>query len=190
MKNLTGLVKQFKKSKEEKILNEIFINLKNKIEDKAKFVFYKQNFFGKKNDLKLCQLKQETLFDVIQDLNLLVLKLIQRYNTKKPFENYLNYSLKLYRPSFINADFMKNLKTQSIYYTNNEGEEENIAEEKPIIESKKIEFNEPLTEREREVFDLFKNNLNITQEEIAKELGLSQQSISLVIASIKNKVIK
>jgi len=189
MKNLTNLVRQYKKSKNKKLLNEIFIKLNNTIKDKAQKVFYKQNFFGKK-EMRICDTKQIELEDVIQDLNLFILRIITDYNIKQPFENYFNCSLKLYKPSFINAEFMKNLNTQSIYQLNEEGKEENIAEKIPTSEPINIEFNHPLTEEEQEVWELLKGNLNLSQKEIAEELGLSQPTISGVIARIKGKIQK
>lgn len=189
MINLNKLVKSYKKSKDNKLLEEIFINLNNIIKERAKFVFYQQDFFGTK-EIKLYLTKQIELLDVIQDLNLFILKLIKNYDIKQPFENYLFRSLKFYKPSFINKEFIKTLKTQSIYQMNKEGEEENIAEEKLILEYKEIEFNEPLTEKEQEIFDLIKEDMNLTQEDIAKELGISQQSVSIIIASIKEKIQK
>jgi hypothetical protein len=44
---------------------------------------------------------------------------------------------------------MKNLKTKSIYQTNEDGEEENIAENIPVLEDRGIEFVKDLTEEEK-----------------------------------------
>jgi DNA-directed RNA polymerase specialized sigma subunit len=188
MPNLTKLMRQYKRSKDKKLLNDIFIKLKNTIIDKSKFVFYKQNFFGEK-EMHLCDTKQIELEDVIQDLNLFILTIIND-NKIKNFEHYLNHSLKFYKPSFLNAEFMKNLFTQSIYRINEEGNEENLADKLPTPELINIEFSSPLTEKEQKVWELLQEDLNLSQEEIAEELSLSQKTISNVIASIKEKVKK
>ncbi len=48
---------------------------------------------------------------------------------------------------------------------------------------------ENLTEKQREIYELFHIQKK-TQEEIAKELGISQQAVSEFISSIKKKIKK
>jgi len=186
---LTELVIQYKKNKDNKILNTIFLLLEKNLKEKADYVFYQQNFFGKKG-IKLSATKKVDYDDIKQELYYEILKIINTYDTKFPFENYLFSSLKFWKPSIINTEFFKNLNTQSIYQINEEGEEENIAENIMITNPQKIEFIEDLTNKEREIFDLLKSDINLTQIEIAEELGISQQRVSDLIASIKKKIQK
>jgi DNA-binding CsgD family transcriptional regulator len=183
------LVKNYKKKKDEQSLNQIFKLLNNVLKEKAKYIFYKQSFFGK-DGLKLCDTKQVELNDVMQELYLELLRIIDNYMVKEPFENYLYANLKLWRPKFINVDFLKNLKTKSIYRLNEEGEEENLADNISIPEPINIEFSLPLTKKEQKVWELLQGNLNLSQEKIAEEMDISQKYVSNLITSIKNKIQK
>lgn len=187
--NLEKLVKNYKRKKDIYILDQIFKNLNNILNEKASYIFYKQTFFGKE-EIKLCDTKQIELDDVKQELYLEVLRIINEYNIRLPFENYLYSNLKLWKPKFINADFLKNFKTQSIYQTNDEGEEENLADNMSSPEPLNIEFNTPLTEKEQEIWELLQGDLHLSQEEIAEELSISQKSVSNLISSIKKKLQK
>ena len=194
MKNdkLTKLVVEYKKKKDINLLTEIFMLLDKIIKEKAKYVFFVQTFKINRNEFRLVDTKKIELDDVMQELNLEIIEWINKWKPIAPFSHYLNQCLQgnKWKPRFINADFIKNLNTQSIYKENDEGDEENLADNIPTQEPIKIEFINPLTEKEQEVWELLQGNLNLSQEEIAKELDISQQTVSNIISSIKRKIQK
>jgi len=195
LNELDLLVKQYKKKKDKKILDQIFKILYPTIKEKAKYVFYEQTFKLSGLEFRLVDLKKGLeLDDVIQELSLEMIEWIDKCETA-PFSHYLNQCLEQqkWQPKFINADFIKNIKTESIYKTieNDEGEDElNLADTLPAPEEVKIEFYPELTEIEQEVWDLMQGNLNLSQQEIAEELAISQQNVSNVIARIREKTQK
>jgi len=190
--NLTKLVLEYQKTKNNNTLTEIFILLDKIIKEKAKYVFFVQTFKINRNEFRLVDTKKIELDDVMQELNLEIIEWINKWKPIAPFSHYLNQCLQgnKWKPRFINADFIKNLNTQSIYKENDEGDEENLADNIPTQEPIKIEFINPLTEKEQEVWELLQGNLNLSQEEIAKELDISQQTVSNIISSIKRKIQK
>ena len=191
------LVKQYKKKKDKVILDQIFKILYPTILAKAKYVFYVQTFNVNNCEFKLMDLKKGLeLEDVIQELSLEIIDWINNFKPKAPFSHFLNQCLESnkWRPKFINADFIKEIKTISIYKTveNEEEEEEevNIADSFSTPEEPKIEFYPELTEIEQKIWELMQGNLNLSQQEIAGELDISQKTVSNVIASIRKKVQK
>jgi RNA polymerase sigma factor (sigma-70 family) len=190
MNNLNDLVVKYKKLKDKKILEEIFKLLEDTIKEKARYVFYERVFNINNHPFKLVDIKQVEFKDVIQELNLETLRIINDYDITQSFETYFYASIWDWKPDFINADFFNNLNTQSIYQETIEGEEEDITEKISSSEEIKIEFKCKLTDLEQEVWELKKGNLNLSQEEIAEELGVSQKTVSNVIASIKKKIQK
>ena len=195
LNELDQLVKQYKKKKDKKILDQIFKILYPTIVEKAKYVFFEQSFKYQGIEFRLVDTKQVELDDVIQQLSLEIIEWINDFKPKAPFSHYLNsrFEQQHWQPKFMDMEFYKHFKTQSIYKTveNDEGEEEvNIADNIPTPEEVKIEFYPELTEIEQEVWDLMQGNLNLSQEEIAEELDISQKTVSNVIASIRKKVQK
>jgi len=185
---MNELVTQYKKTKEKKLLDEIFKVLEETITEKAKYIFYQQDFFG--NEMKLCNTKKVIYSDIKQEVYLKILRTIKNCDRKKPFDKYLSVALWSWSPKNILREVMKEMNTQSIYSINEEGEESNLADEIPIHEEPKIEFSHQLTEFEQQVWDLRSGNLNLNQEEIAQELGVDQATISRTIAIIKKKLQK
>jgi RNA polymerase sigma factor (sigma-70 family) len=195
LNELDQLVKQYKKKKDKKILDQIFKILYPTIVEKAKYVFFEQSFKYQGIEFRLVDTKQVELDDVIQQLSLEIIEWINDFKPKAPFSHYLNsrFEQQHWQPKFMDIEFYKRFKTQSVYKTieNEEGEEEvNIADNIPTPEEVKIEFFPELIEIEQEVWDLMQGNLNLSQEEIAEELDISQKTVSNVIASIRKKVQK
>jgi RNA polymerase sigma factor (sigma-70 family) len=209
MNKINELVIQYQKTKDKNILNEIFKELESTIDDIAKKTFYRKEFIKriynveiydkkkeklitkqKKDYFKICDTRKLTIKDIKQELYIFILELINKCKSNKPFENYLYSSISKWIPSFINEEFIKNLDTQSIYKINEEGEEINLVDEIPSQEEPEIEFKQDLTDFEQKVWDLKINNLNLSQEEIAKELDVDQATISRAFADIKKKLQK
>ena len=197
MNELDLLVIQYKKKKNKKILDQIFKILYPIIVAKARYVFFVQTFNINNCEFKLLDLKKGLeLEDVIQELSIEIIEWINDFKPKAPFSHFLNQCLESnkWRPKFINADFIKNIKTESIYKTieNNEEEEEelNLADTLPTPEEVKIEFYPELTKIEQEVWELMQGNLNLSQQEIAEELCISQMTISRAVTNIRKKLQK
>jgi RNA polymerase sigma factor (sigma-70 family) len=121
-----------------------------------------------------------------------IIEWINDFKPLKPFSHFLNQCLEgnKWIPKFMNADFIKDLNTESIYQENEEGNEEDVTEKIANPEKIKIEFKYKLTGREQEIWDLASGNLHLSQEKIAEELGISQMTVSRAIASIKEKIQK
>ena len=182
LNELDQLVIKYKQRKDKNILGQIFIILGSTIKEKAKYVFYEQTFNISNCEFKLVDIKKVELDDVIQELSMEIIEWINDFKPKAPFSHFLNQCLESnkWRPKFLNADFVKSIKTTSIYKSveNDENEEEiNIAENIPCQEEVKIEFYPELTEKEQEVWELMQGNLNLSQEEISIELGISQKTV-------------
>jgi len=195
LNELDLLVKEYKKKKDKVTMEKIFKILYPTIVEKAKYVFYEQTFNYRGISFKLVDTKQIDLNDVIQQLSLEIIEWINDFKPEAPFSHYLNtrFEQQHWQPKFMDAEFYKQFKTESIHKTieNNEGEDEiNLADNLPTPEEVKIEFEPELTEIEKEVWELMQGNLNISQEEISIELGVSQKSISNIIARIRGKTQK
>jgi len=195
LNELDQLVIKYKKNKNRDNLGQILKILENEIKKKAKYVFYVQTFNINNYKFKLVDIKKVELNDIIQELNLEIIEWINNFKPEAPFSHFLNQCLESnkWRPKFINADFIKDLHTESIYKTieNDEGEEEvNVADNIPIQEEVKIEFYPELIKEEQEVWELMQGNLNLSQQEIADEIGVSKMTICRIIARIREKTQK
>jgi DNA-binding CsgD family transcriptional regulator len=201
MTKLTEFVIEYQKTKSEQIFNQIYSLLKktkrldkdeyyDMLKDRATYIFYEQTFKKGNYEFRLIDTKQVELDDVLGELNLELLRIINNYTVGQPFENYLNNSLRLWTPKFINSDFLKNLRTQSIYRVGEGGEEENLADKIPSSNPINIEFSRPLTKKESIVWNVLKETPDLSQDKIAKKLSISQMSVSRAIASIKDKIQK
>jgi len=200
MNNLTELVINYQKTKNKNVLEEIFKLLQKIIKEKSKYIFYVHTFKYGESKFKLVDLKSIELCDIEQELYLDTLKMINRYNPKKPFENYLFAYLWKWTPRFITTiKFLKSLKTQSIYQINEEGEEENIIDNFEVneprgnIESNLIIediFNQCKNEKEKNICQLLMCNPTMSQEEIGKEMGMTSQNISLILNKLRKRLKK
>jgi RNA polymerase sigma factor (sigma-70 family) len=211
MDNLDQLVKEYKQTTDKNILNQIFKLLKPTVVDKARFIFYKQKFIKdtkvmrlfdqeKKKFInkecntyfKLADVKLMEFEDVMQEINLLVLKLIDNYDTNLAFSHYLVSSLKNWRPPCIRDDIIKHqLKNVSTTCVNEEGEETNLIDNIPVqpnVEEPNMEdLFVDLTETDKKIIKILNENPKANHTELAELLGLTDGRISQIITELKNK---
>jgi hypothetical protein len=211
MNNLDQLVKEYKQSKDPKILNNIFILLKSTIKDRAKYIFSHQNFVKEKKIMKVYDPKKKKLVDkefiigfklvetnfmefrdVIGELNLMILKLIENYDTKFEFSHYLVSAIKRWRPPCIRDEIIKKqFKNVSTIVVDEEGEESNLLENvtiEPDIEIPNLEdLFVNLTDTEKKVIQILNKNPKIKQVELAKEIGVTRNWIGRIMIDLKNK---
>lgn len=191
--NLNNLIVQYKQTGDKKILNDIFSLLKNTIKEKSKYVYYHQRFNAKNLRFKLVDTKQIELIDIIQELNLFIMKLIDRCEIDKPFDKYLFSSLWNWKPTIINREFKQNVRNKSLSDIDEEQFDVNFPA--PITEEETKEKEtintddmfKKLTKREKKVIELLKNNPELNQFQLAEILGVTQQNISLIMQSLQKK---
>lgn len=171
---LTKLVRQYKKTKDDEVLEKIFELLEPMIIKKTRYIFNKFKYY------------KINLQDIKQELYLLILTIIDNYKISKPFENYLFSSLKKWLPESMIQDKRKNEKNREMHInikdTNLNNQDTNL-----ILEDI---FNECKTENERQIYKLYLENPNITGREIGKELGMTRQNICLIIKKLRKRLKK
>lgn len=188
MTKLTELVKEYKKTKEEKIFTQIYKIIEKTIKEKVDYVFYEHTFKIGNKEFKLVNTKKIERDDISQELLLDFLEWINNFDSSvSEFDNYFYSCLWNWKPKNINAEFLQSLNTSSIYRINKEGEEENIADKMIAPEESNIEFVSNLTAQEEDVWKLIQGSLNLTQAEIAEELNISQKTVSNLISRINKK---
>jgi RNA polymerase sigma factor (sigma-70 family) len=180
MKNLNELVKEYKNKKNNQVFELILKILKKDIEKKSEMVYQK---------LKCYQIEKE---DIKQELYIRILNIIESYDPKEPFENYLFSSLKFWMPKLVKEDI---INYESLYKTDEETGEEVVIDiedknEENICSSLTLEdiFRVCKTKEEKAVCKLLLNNPNISQEEIAKELKTYQMNISRIINELRERL--
>jgi DNA-directed RNA polymerase specialized sigma24 family protein len=180
MTKLEDLVKQYKRTKNKKILNEIFIILEPNIKKKTNYVYGK---------LKSYKLEKS---DIRQELYIKIMQIIEEYKMKDPFDNYLYSCLKTWQPEMKVEDVMQ---YESLYNKNQEtGEEteERFRDKSPeeIISNLTIEdiFNECKTENEKKICEMYLENPTITEEELGKKLKMTHQNISLILIELRKRL--
>jgi len=195
MNNLNELVKQYKKNKSSKILNEIFLIVDKQLQQKAKWIFYQQNFNIEGKICKLNDVHKVDIDDIVQELRLTVLELIEKYNPKKPFENYLNHTLTHWFPEIMRKkDTRRDLGLVSQGELYNEETEEGInienfpipeqtSQEKPDIDEMFVN----LTEREKKLLELMIEFPEKNQQELADIIGVTQQRIDQILKGLRKK---
>lgn len=203
---LQQLVIDYKTTKHQKLLEEIFLLLDKLLIKKAKYIFYKQKFFKNycvkriydeetkqyidkqfTECFKLCDIGKVDYEDVLQELKIEVLRIIENYDIKKPFMTYLVSSIWKWRPDYIrNKQFVAELS--------NVEENENILD-KSFIEKSSEEINTKqilkrfsnLTEQEEKYIKLKINHPEYNQSEIADILGVTQQRVSELKKNLRKK---
>jgi RNA polymerase sigma factor (sigma-70 family) len=208
---LNQLAKEYKKTASSIILNEIFKLLTDALHKKAQYVFYEQKFSKGKYDIeifdkttkqfqkekrtetfRLCDTKKVEFVDVEQELNLKVMELLNKYDARKPFENYLFATLKNWRPTFIqNLNFTKGLNTvnESDLADIND-KHSSLDEVVSVMPEEEIEIDDlfaNLTEEEKKFIELKKKFPHKNQTEIATILGVTQQRVSQILIDLKKK---
>jgi len=191
--NLNELVVEYKKTNNSKILEEIFIKLKRTIHEKAQYVFYHQKFQAKNFKFRLVDTKQVDLEDVEQELNLKILELINSFDVEKEFDKYLYGTLWIWKPRFVNSDFIRNLKNVSSIETDDEGNEFSIIDGIAVLPKQHEEINVndlfvDLTEQEKILLNILKENPEINQSELSEKIEVTQPRISQLYDSIRKKL--
>lgn len=208
---LNKLAREYRKNRDKVILTEIFSILKNVLKKKASFVFYSQTFHegkitghiksldGKKipvykYNFKLCETGQTELTDVQSELAIEIIRILNKYNPEQDFETYLFSALWNWSPRFARRNkFFKYLKNNSMYTVDNNGIEKSLIDDIPQAESLADEnftdMFENLTENEIKIINLFQENGNIKQTEIAKIIGVTKQRIKQILQGLKNKYV-
>jgi RNA polymerase sigma factor (sigma-70 family) len=212
MTTLTKLATEYKKTKSEKVLNDIFKFLSLALKNKAKYVFYKQKFIKNKYEtevfdketlkfkkeervstFRLCDTKKVELEDVEQELNLKVIELLDNYDNKLPFDNYLFGTLKYWRPDYIRKfNFIKDLDTiNESDYTDTKGNNNFVNLPAPDPEDTELpdlsEMFGSLTKGEEKLLKLMIKFPYKNQQELADTVGVSQQRVCQILELLKKK---
>jgi RNA polymerase sigma factor (sigma-70 family) len=188
---LNELAKFYKETKERKYIDEIFKIIAKQLNDKASYTFYQKKFKASKYYFRLCDTHKVEEDDVLQELYLNVLETINRYDGVRPFDTYLFSTLWLWKPKFINRDFYCQLKNIStVEYDNEDDEVMHEIAVNPVYPQDEIVIDNlftNLTEREKKIIDLLRQNTKLKRVELAEILEVSPESISQSLRSIKNK---
>ena len=192
MQDLNELVKMYKVSKDKKLIEQIFIMLKKVIDKKAEYTYYQRRFKIGKKYIRLSENNQIALEDVKQELYLDILRYIDRYDTSKLFDTYLFSSIWNWKPSFITNELANQSKNVSIYKVDDEGNEDNLIEHIATFNEidNQIDIDDlfdGLTEQEKILLNILKENSTIKQSELAEKLEVTQQYVSLLYESIRKK---
>jgi len=132
--------------------------------------------------------------DVEQDLNLEVLRVIENFDMTKDFNTYLFSCLWEWIPSFITKNFVKSLLNKSLTKIDDEGNETemDIADETEEKSEPSVSIEDIFTickdDLEKKVLILILKHKKINQTKIAKELGITQQAISLILKGLRKRL--
>lgn len=182
MSKITELVIKYKQTKDQKVFEALLKLIKRDIEKRVEIIYRKLKFY------------QIDKTDIKQELYIKILKIIDNYDIREPFENYLFSSLKYWQPKLIKDDF---IHFESLYNI-----DERTGEELEIdIEDKKqtnidsnlsleIIFKECKTETEKLICKMYLENPKITEEEIGSALKMTRQNISLILKKLRKRLKK
>lgn len=195
MKTLDEQVLEYKKTKDRNLLNNLFITLQPMIKKKSEYVFYHKKFNCGNYSIRLCDTKKVELDDIIQELNLEILRLIEDYDITRPFKNYFFATLWDWRPAFIRTgNFGKEINMvisenmlatdENVNFLDNMADPNSIQvqDDTPIFQK----FTD-LTEEEKKVMNLLMKNNKMNQSQIAKIIGVTQPRVSQIIKKLKDK---
>ena len=182
MKNLNKLAIKYKKTNNKNTLTEIFNILQPIINKKVNSIYFKLRYY-----------KIEKL-DIQQELYIKIIQIIKNYDTEKPFENYLNSSLKNWKPKLSAED---KIRYESLYKKDKETQTETEIKieddnQEEIDSNLKIEdiLNQCQTKNERKICELYLENPNITERELAKKCGTYQRAISRILNRLRKRLKK
>jgi RNA polymerase sigma factor (sigma-70 family) len=197
-------IKEYRKTKNREILNEIVKLLSSIVIEKAMYIYYKRPFYVYiKGDIikyeipdvrklikkfkddkeeqkhfikfKLSQIQSIDYEDVEQSLWVIVIKMIENYKLDKPFKNYFLSTIWNWTPSFINSNLIRELANVSI--NNSMDLQENEGEDlsyEEILEDKNN------NQEEIELFNTLKEKLTNEEFKVCKLLydGYSLREIA------------
>lgn len=182
MEKLTELVRQYKQNKDNKLLDKIFKMLNTDIKKRVELVYRR---------LKYYKIEKE---DIKQELYIKILTLIESYDPKEPFENYLFSCLKYWHPKLSKEDVthFKSLydvdeETGEVSEINIEDKNQSNIDSNMILEEI---FKECNTENEQKICEIYLGNPDVTTAEIGKKLGMTKQNISLILKKLRKRLKK
>ena len=209
---LDKLAKEYIETKDKTILVKIFKLLKHILKQKASFVFYQKTFHegkitghiksldGKKipvyeHNFRLVDTKQTELEDVEQELAIEVIRILKKYKPTESFETYLFAAIWNWTPKFARKNkFFNYLKFNTMNVIDDTGKEKSLIDDIPqeisAYEENFVDMFENLTENEIKIINLFQENGNIKQPEIARIIGITQQGVSFILKNLRKKYIE
>ena len=207
---LDNLAKEYSKTGDREVLTKIFFILKDLLKSKASFVYYAKSFHegnitghiklnGKKipvykYNFKLSETGQTELADVQSELAIEIIRILKKYKPKQDFETYLFGALWNWTPKFARKNkFFNYLKFNSMNVIDESGKEKSLIDDIPQAESR-IDENftdmfENLNETEIKIINLFQENGNIKQTEIAKIIGVTKQRVKQILHGLQKKYV-
>jgi len=191
--NLTSMVREYKQSNSSQILDSIFIQIQPILKKKAQYIYYHKKFKGNKYSFTIAQTKKLDYEDVLQELNMEILRIVQEYNPKKEFEPYFFATLWNWRPQFLKqGNFLQWLgTTNESEMGEDEGENllEQLAIASPILEPANLmDFFEDLTEEEKSFLNLCIKNKDKNQSQLSEIIGVTQPRVSQIVANLRKKL--
>jgi len=146
-----------------------------------------KGFFNLKKS-NLCEYE-----DVENDIWLEILRTIENFDETKDFNTYVFSCLWDFVPSFITKDFIKSLTHKSLTQQDDEGNEIQIdisdGQEEPNPKPALQEIlKECKTDMEKKVCELYLENPQLSQEEIAEKLGTYKMDISRIINGLRKRL--
>jgi RNA polymerase sigma factor (sigma-70 family) len=207
---LNNLAKEYSKTGNREVLTKIFTILQNLLKKKASFVFYAKTFHegkitghiklnGKKipvykHNFKLSETGQTELADVQSELAIELIRILKKYKPEQDFETYLIGALWNWTPKFARKNkFFNYLKFNSMNVIDDTGKEKSLIDDIPQAKSMTDEnftdMFENLTENEIKIINLFQENGNIKQTEIAHILGVTKQRVKQILQGLQKKYV-
>lgn len=208
---LDKLAKEYLITKDKTILVKIFKLLKHILKQKASFVYYQKTFHegkitgriksldGKKipvyeHNFRLVDTKQTELADVEQELSIEIIRILKKYKPTESFETYLFSAIWNWTPKFARKNkFFNYLKFNSMNVIDDSGKEKSLIDDIPQVESSReenfVDMFENLTENEIKIINLYQENGNIKQPEIARIIGITQQGVSFILKGLRKKYV-
>lgn len=180
MTNLTELVKEYKLTKNNQLFEQILKIIDKDIKKRIEITYRK---------LKYYKIDKQ---DIQQELYIKILNLIDTYDPKEPFENYLFSCLKHWKPKLSKDDttnfeslYKLDEKTGEEVEINIEDKNQTNIDSNIILEEI---FKECKTENEQKICELYLKNPKITEEEIAEKLGTYKMDISRILNKLRKRL--
>jgi len=188
---LTKLIIRYKKNKDKLLLESIYKKVAKILYKKAQFIFYRKFFKIKGRQFTIKNLGIFDFDDILQELNVELLNIIEKYNITKPFENYFYSVLWNWKPAFMNKrDFWQNLENVCGDINDNEQNFSKLLAVYPKKMSDQLNIEnmfQKLSDDEKNVLKLLQKNPRLNQSQVADKLGVTQQRISQIYNDLKIK---
>lgn len=189
---MNSLAIQYKKTNDINIRNKLFNKILPYIKEKARYVYWYKSY---KLYNKICKVKYLSSIseeDIFQELCIDVLLWIEKYNTKGKFKNYLFASFWNWRPKSINKETYMDLKSIKCSGLSSEQKDKFIDSlSKEVQFDVRIGVNNLLffvkSPNEKAILKLLYINPDISRNDIAKILGISNGRVSQIFSKLKEK---